>query len=159
MLKDQVRNFDDGITKPFITSLYYWNMEFSDKEHIKGDMQIDAKGSASLIAKEVHTERLTQLMAATGNPMDAPMFRRDEMWRDVFKYYDMKTTYVKTPEEIQAQQQQDVMAQEQARVMTVIQDAVENGVPIDRIYMQLLEGADPRMVSEYTSRAIEQAAS
>ena len=29
MLKDQIKNFDDGITIPFIKALYFWNMDFN----------------------------------------------------------------------------------------------------------------------------------
>jgi len=36
-IKDQVKNFDDGITSPFITAMYYWNMEFNEDPSIKGD--------------------------------------------------------------------------------------------------------------------------
>lgn len=68
-LKDQLKNFDDGITKPFIKALYYWNMEYSEKEDIKGDFEVTARGSSSLVAKEVRLESLNQFLQIVGaNP-------------------------------------------------------------------------------------------
>lgn len=55
--RDVVRNFD-AFTLSVISSLVQWNMQFSDKEEIKGDHQVIARGSASLIAKEVRATAL-----------------------------------------------------------------------------------------------------
>lgn len=146
MLKDQVKNFDDGITQPFIQAMFHWNMQFNDKESIKGDMEVEAKGSASLVAKEVHTERLTQLMQGTANPADMPLFDRAKMWRDVLKYFDLSPDYIKTDEQIQQDKQREIMASEQARVQSVLEDAAQKGVPIDRVYIDLLNGVDQNVV-------------
>ena len=72
-LKDQLKNFDDGVTKPFIKALYFWNMEFNPKEDIKGDFSINARGSASLVAKEVRLESLNQFLAIIQNDPEAPI--------------------------------------------------------------------------------------
>jgi len=61
-LKDQIKNFDDGVTKPYIRAHYFWNMEFSPKENIKGDFGVIAKGTGSLIAKEVKLETLVKYL-------------------------------------------------------------------------------------------------
>ena len=50
--KDVVRNFD-VFTESLITSLIAFNYAFTQKPEIKGDFQVYAKGSRSLIAKEV----------------------------------------------------------------------------------------------------------
>ena len=50
--KDVVRNFD-VFTESVIGSIVLFNKHFSDKASIKGDFQPVAKGSTSLIAKEV----------------------------------------------------------------------------------------------------------
>lgn len=57
-INDLVRNFDNGITKRFISALYNWNMMFSDREDIKGDFKIKPEGSASLVAKEVREQNI-----------------------------------------------------------------------------------------------------
>ena len=88
-LKDQVKNFDDGITKPFIKALYFWNMEFNDKEHIKGDFAVVAKGSSSLIAREVKAEAINQFLSITNNPTDLMFTRRDNVLRELVKIMDL----------------------------------------------------------------------
>lgn len=59
-LKDRVIAYDEGITKPFITALYHWNMKFSNDDTIKGDYDVVARGAASLVAKEVRGQALQQ---------------------------------------------------------------------------------------------------
>lgn len=66
-LKDRVIAYDEGITKPFITALYHWNMKFSGDDTIKGDYDVVARGAASLVAKEVRGQALAQF-AATAQP-------------------------------------------------------------------------------------------
>jgi hypothetical protein len=61
-IRDTVRNYDK-FTTSFIGSLYYWNMEFNPNEDIKGDYVIIARGSTSLIAKEVRAGSLDQFRA------------------------------------------------------------------------------------------------
>ena len=88
-LKDQVKNFDDGVTKPFIKALYYWNMDFNEKEHIKGDFAVVAKGSTSLIAREVKAESLNQFLNITNNPTDLMYTNRDNVLREMVKIMDL----------------------------------------------------------------------
>lgn len=88
-LKDQVKNFDDGITKPFIRALYFWNMEFNPKEHIKGDFSVVARGSTSLIAREVRMENINQFLAMTNNDIDMQYTKRDNILREAIKNLDL----------------------------------------------------------------------
>jgi hypothetical protein len=88
-VKDQIKNFDDGITLPFIKGLYFWNMEFNPKETIKGDYQVMAKGSTSLIAREVKAESLITFMNVTNNPTDLMYTKRDNVLREYIKVLDL----------------------------------------------------------------------
>jgi hypothetical protein len=88
-LKDQIKNFDDGITVPFIRALYFWNMDFNDKEFIKGDFNVVARGSSSLIAREVKAESLMQFMQVTNNPTDVMYTKRDNTLREYAKVLDL----------------------------------------------------------------------
>jgi len=112
-LKDQIKNFDEGITKPFIRSLYFWNMEFNTKPEIKGDFDVVAKGSTSLIAREVKMESLNQFMAITANPVDNALIKRDSLLREVAKIMDLDDAdLIKDP--ITVTQEQQVMNQQMA---------------------------------------------
>lgn len=63
-LKDQVVSFDEGVTSPFITGLYRWNMRFSTDDNIKGDYDVDANGAASLVSKEIRGQMMSQFAAS-----------------------------------------------------------------------------------------------
>lgn len=73
-LKDLVISWDEGITKPFISGLYHWNMKFSADDTIKGDFDVVAKGASSLVAKEVRGQALAQY-AATLQPEERPFIK------------------------------------------------------------------------------------
>ena len=57
-----IKNFDDDMTTPNIRRLYDWNMQFSDKDYIKGDMQVDARGTSVLLVRELQSQNLTELL-------------------------------------------------------------------------------------------------
>lgn len=61
-LRDVVRNFDQ-FTSSFIGSLYQWNLAFNEDSEIRGDFDVKAKGSTSLIAKEVRAQAIDQFHA------------------------------------------------------------------------------------------------
>lgn len=76
IFRRMVKNYDDGIVAPTMRRLYDWNMQFSKREDIKGDMSIDARGTAVLLLKEVQSQNLmfivTQLLA---HPIIQPMLK------------------------------------------------------------------------------------
>ena len=59
-IRNTVRGFD-RFTLSFVQSLIDWNMQFNTDESIKGDFQPIARGSTSLIAKEVRAQSLDYL--------------------------------------------------------------------------------------------------
>ena len=59
--KDTVRAFDK-FTASLIGAMLKWNMEFNDKEEIKGDYQARGKGTISLVSKEVRGAALDQFV-------------------------------------------------------------------------------------------------
>lgn len=130
-IKDQVKNFDDGITTPFIAAMYHWNMQFNNDEDIKGDYAVVARGSASLIAKEMYTQYLIQFLNITNNPMDANIIKRPEIIRSIADAFDLKSeAFVMNDKEIQAQKQaQEQQQQQQQQFMyDIIEAAREEGV-------------------------------
>lgn len=117
-IRDTVRNFDK-FTVSFIGSLYYWNMEFNGNEDIKGDYQVVARGSTSLIAKEVRATSLDQfsmtltdderMHVSTRKLLEERMKSRD-IPLDVLD--DIKTVEARQTQQAQTQQQ---LTDEQSR--------------------------------------------
>jgi len=88
-IKTVVKNIDDFLVQPIITKIYNWFMQYSDDESIKGDMQVIARGTIGLMAKEVKSQRLTQLLGQTANPIDLQMFDRQQLWLDTLESIDL----------------------------------------------------------------------
>ena len=76
IFRRMVKNYDDGIIAPTMRRLYDWNMQFNPDEKLKGDMQIDARGTSVLLLKEIQAQNLmfivTQLMS---HPLVQPMLK------------------------------------------------------------------------------------
>ena len=129
-LKDQIKNFDDGITKRFIKAMYFWNMDLNPKTEIKGDFNIIAKGSTSLIAKEVKAEHLNTFLALTNNPVDLQYTNRDVVLREMARSLDLDDLeIIKTKEQIRVDQDNAAKAAEQDRkdAMKVAELKAESG--------------------------------
>lgn len=65
-----VKNWDDDITTPMIRRFYDYNMQFSKKDEIKGDMQCEARGTSVLLVREVQSQNLMVIATNwTGHPI------------------------------------------------------------------------------------------
>lgn len=114
MIKDLISSWDEGVTRPFISSLYRWNMQFNKNNDIKGDFDVKARGTASLVAREVRAQQLDNFAAMTANPMDAPFIKRDSLLRQRAEANEL-TDVVKTEDEVKAEQDNEQM-QAQAKL-------------------------------------------
>lgn len=56
-----VKNWDDDITTPTLRRGFDWNMQFNPKEEIKGDMQVEARGTSVLLVREIQSQQLTAI--------------------------------------------------------------------------------------------------
>jgi hypothetical protein len=112
VMKDLVENYDE-VTRSFIDALYKWNMQFNPDNSCKGDFDIIARGTASLMAKEIRAQQLDQFAAATNNPIDEPYIKHEQLLRQRATAHDLADV-VKTEEEVLAEKNNpQVKAQEQ----------------------------------------------
>ena len=119
VIKDLVANWDEGITRPFVEAMYRWNMRFSPDPEIKGDYAVVARGTSSLVAKEIRARQLNEFAAMTANPLDAPYIKRDKLNRLRAEANELSDV-VKTEDEVkseQAAQQNDQALQMQQQLM------------------------------------------
>lgn len=136
-IKDQVKRFDSGIIKPFIEAMYHWNMQFNTDNSIKGDYCVVAKGTSTLIAKEVQANSLMQFLNITSNPNDAMVVKRSNIIRELAETLDLdNSNLLNSPEEVASMQQQQAQEQQKERAfMTqMVETAREYGIsPKDMI--------------------------
>lgn len=115
-IKDQVKNFDDGISKPFITAMYHWNMKFTDDDSLKGDYDVAAEGMSSLIAKEVYSQSLMQFAQITNNPVYTPMVRHDVMLKSIADSLELSDkNLILSDQEVKANRQMQQQEEQKQR--------------------------------------------
>ena len=51
-----IKSWDDDLTKPTIPRVLDWNMQFNPDDNIKGDMQVDARGTSVLLVREIQSD-------------------------------------------------------------------------------------------------------
>jgi len=84
-----IKNVDDYLLAPLGKSFFYFNMQFDHDEEIKGDLEVKAQGTESLMANEVRSQRLMQFLGIVQNPMLAPMAKIDYILREIAKSMDL----------------------------------------------------------------------
>lgn len=73
-----VKNWDDDLTTPSIRRMYDFLMQFSQKQHIKGDYSVDARGSSVLLVKEMQSANLMAFLNMfSGHPILGRFLRDD----------------------------------------------------------------------------------
>lgn len=77
--KDQLFSLDDDVQKPFLRSMYAWNMRYNPNPAVKGDYNIVVRGTSSLVAREIRAQNLDQFANSTLNQFDAPFIDRKEL--------------------------------------------------------------------------------
>lgn len=69
VLKRLARNWDARITNTQIRRYFDWNMQYSEREDIKGDFEIHALGSTNLVVRDQQKQDIQNLMAMSQQPM------------------------------------------------------------------------------------------
>lgn len=171
VIKDLITNWDEGVTRPFIQALYRWNMQFHSDDTIKGDFDVKARGTASLVAKEVRSQQLNTFAEMTANPLDAPFIKRDKLLMQRAEANEL-TDVVKTEEEVmeeqnnpQMQQQQQMqlamqeaqMAEAKAKVDKLIADAQRIMAQAEQIKVQAEKTAaeTQKVIAETVAKKVE----
>lgn len=73
--RQRVKAFDDKVTKPHLSRYYDWMMTRSEKDDIKGDYEVDARGSSALVEKDVRNQAAIGLAAVIGAPQFASLVK------------------------------------------------------------------------------------
>lgn len=136
-IKDLVKSFDDDITTPFITALYHWNMQFNDNLALKGDFDVVAKGSASLIAKELQSQQLVSIAQITENPRFRHLMKDDELLRELAKSSDITAGLVRTPEEQERFLADEAYRQAKGNVQALVEEFENQGGDKEALLGQL----------------------
>jgi cytidylate kinase len=81
VLRRLVKRFDGQITRRHIRRYYDYNMQFNPKSEIKGDYEVDARGSTALMQRDLANQGLQKWLAALTNQALAIYFDAEKMIR------------------------------------------------------------------------------
>jgi hypothetical protein len=84
-----VKNVDDYLIRPMGKAFFAFNMQFDFDSSIRGDLEVRASGTESLMANEVRSQRLMQFLQVAQNPVLAPFAKMDYIIREIAKSMDL----------------------------------------------------------------------
>ena len=88
-IRNVVKNVDDYLIGPMGRAFFAFNMQFDFDTDIKGDLDVKASGTESLMANEVRSQRLMQFMGVASNPALMPFVKSDYIIREIAKSMDL----------------------------------------------------------------------
>jgi hypothetical protein len=88
-IKSVVKNLDDYLLQPLGEALFAFNMQFDFDKEARGDLEIKARGTESLMKNEVRSQRLLQLLQMSGNAAVAPYLKIPVILRELGHAMDL----------------------------------------------------------------------
>ena len=88
-IKTVIKNVDDYLLSPLGKAMFSFNMQFDFDPEIKGDLEIKSRGTESLMANEVRSQRLMQFLQVASNPSLAPFAKFPYIVREIAKSMDL----------------------------------------------------------------------
>jgi len=87
--KTIIKNVDDYLLRPLGEGFFRFNMQFDFDPEIKGDLEVKARGTESLMANEIRSQRLMQFLQIASNPTLAPFAKFQYVIREIAKSMDL----------------------------------------------------------------------
>lgn len=103
-IKTVIKNIDDYLLRPLGEAFFGFNMQFDYDPSTAGDLEIKARGTESLMANEVRSQRLLQFLQVVQNPTLAPFAKMPYIVREIAKSMDLDPDLVSNNMEEAARQ-------------------------------------------------------
>lgn len=107
----RVKLYDDNVTRNHIRRHYDWQMANSPNDKIKGDMDVDARGSTALLEKDIQNQATLNLANVTSNPRYAMFLDPKEELKVVLKAFKVNPEDIMLTDEKIEQNMQQVQQQ------------------------------------------------
>jgi hypothetical protein len=111
VLRQRVKLYDDSITKPHIGRYYDWKMANDPDTTIKGDFEVDARGSTALVERDIQNQAMLNLANITNNPRYIPHLNEREELKAILKAFKANPDELMKPED-QVKQEMEAAAQQ-----------------------------------------------
>lgn len=113
VLRQRVKLYDDSVTRPHISRYYDWHMANNEDPSIKGDYEVDARGSTALVERDIQNQALLNLANITNNPRYIPHLKEREELKAILKAFKVNPEELMKDEET-VQQEMEAQAQQGA---------------------------------------------
>jgi len=111
VLRRLVKQFDDMITRPHIRRYYDYNMMYNEDEEVKGDFNIDARGSSALLVRDIQNQAFLNLLAAGANPVYGAYIDTQKLFEKALQAQHIDPTEVlKSEDELEKIKEQQAAA-------------------------------------------------
>ncbi len=127
-IKTVIKNVDDYLLRPIGEAFFSFNMQFDYDKEIKGDLEVKARGTESLMANEVRSQRLMQFLQVSSNPALAPFAKFSYIMREIAKSMELDPDKV-TNNMDEAARQAEIMKQDQPPQPPMQQGQPQAGAP------------------------------
>ena len=127
-IKTVIKNVDDYLLRPIGEAFFSFNMQFDYDQEIKGDLEVKARGTESLMANEVRSQRLMQFLQVSSNPTLAPFAKFSYIIREIAKSMELDPDKVTNSME-EAARQAEIMKQQQPPAPPMPQQPPKGGAP------------------------------
>ena len=124
-IKSVIKNVDDYLLRPLGEGLFRFNMQFDFDPSIKGDLEVKARGTESLMANEVRSQRLMQFMQISSNPTLAPFAKFQYIIREIAKSLELD------PDKVTNNMDEAAIQAELMKGFQQQQPPVQGGNPMD----------------------------
>jgi hypothetical protein len=125
-IKTVIKNIDDYLLRPIGEAFFQFNMQFDYDPEIKGDLEVKARGTESLMANEVRSQRLMQFLQVASSPALMPFAKFPYIIREIAKSMDLDPDKVTNNME-EAARQAVIMQQQNPQPLAPVQGTP--GVP------------------------------
>jgi len=88
-IKTVIKNVDDYLLRPLGEAFFNFNMQFDFDPEIRGDLEVKARGTESLMANEVRSQRLMQFLQIGSSPALMPFTKFQYIIREIAKSMDL----------------------------------------------------------------------
>jgi len=131
-IKTVIKNIDDYLLGPMGKSFFHFNMQFDFDKNIRGDLEVKARGTESLMANEIRSQRLMQFLQVGANPNLAPWMKSQYIIREIAKSMELDPDKVTNNIE-EAAEQAMIMQKQQAEAQAAAPQAAPNPAGADNI--------------------------
>ncbi len=120
-IKNVIKNIDDYLLRPMGEGLFRFNMQFNFDPEMRGDLEVKARGTESLMANEVRSQRLMQFLQVSSNPALAPFAKFQYIIREIAKSLELD------PDKVTNNMDEAALQAELMKGMQAQQPATEGG--------------------------------